>query len=312
MDSEAGEGVCRRSVCTVLPGISDSIRGVGQLDLREAIGVVVRFSEPVAILIHCIGDSGARAGRSVVVLKEPHNARGVVDNNLVGTPDDLSDFYLVVEKGGEVYLVVGGHPIDLRCRLPQFLATWPVFPLMNQISRPVHDSDGHDLVFNGVGPRRSEVKADDLRGMRLEIACHHAVTPTLHPRGDSEGASDELDFICRSGHANLCHEPLLSHAGELISCVSTLAQRRLGQFGTVGASALIKSGRTYVVRLCTCRLPAVFRVTICHPLAPNGPSRTRLREQNLSQGREVRPIMSTGTKDSNPQTERSASWILQP
>ena len=47
--------------------------------------------------------------------------------------------------------------IDLRCRLPELLATWPVFPLMDHISRPVHDSDGHDFIFNGVGPRRPEV-----------------------------------------------------------------------------------------------------------------------------------------------------------
>ena len=59
LDSEAGEGICCRSVCTVLPGISDSISGVSQLDVREAIGVMAHFSEPVAILIHCIGDSGA-------------------------------------------------------------------------------------------------------------------------------------------------------------------------------------------------------------------------------------------------------------
>lgn len=139
-----------------------------------------------------------------------------------------------------------------------------------------------------------------------------AVTPTLHHGDNSERASDELDFICRSGHADICHEPLLSHAGELFSRVSTLAQRRLGQLNAAGASAVINSRRTYVVRLRTCRLPAVFRVTICHPLAPNAPSRTHLREQNLSQGREVRPIVSSGAKDSNPQTERSASWILQP
>lgn len=216
------------------------------------------------------------------------------------------------KKEGRFYLVVGGHPVDLRCRLPQFPATWPVFPLMDHVSRPVHDSDGHDFIFNGIGPCCPEVKADGLRSVYLEIACRHAVTPMLHPGGNSEGASDELDFVCRSGHADICHEPLLSHAGELVTCVSTLAQRRLGHLDTAGASAVINSRRTYVVRLCTCRLPALFRVTICHPLAPNGPSRTHLREQNLSQGREVRPIVSSGAKDSNPQTERSASWILRP
>lgn len=68
---------------------------------------------------------------------------------------------------------------------------------------------------------------------------YHAVTPTLHPGGSSEGASGELDLVCRSGHANLCHTPLLSHTDEPFDCFSTLAQPRLGQFGTVGATAAI-------------------------------------------------------------------------
>ena len=170
-------------------------------------------------------------------------------------------------------------PCDLAC-----------ISLMKHVSRPADDSDGHDFILNGVGPRCPEVKADGLRSVYLEIACHHAVTPTLDPGGNSERASDELDFICRSGYANLWHTPPLSHGDEPFNFFSTLAQPRLRQFGTVGATAAINSGRTYVVRLRTCRLPALFRVTICHPLAPNGPSRTHLREQNLSRGAGNKPL----------------------
>lgn len=62
------------------------------------------------------------------MLQEFHNARGIVDDNFVGAPDDLPDLFLVVENRVEVYLVVGYELIDLRCRLPELLATWPVFP----------------------------------------------------------------------------------------------------------------------------------------------------------------------------------------
>lgn len=290
LDSEAGEGICHRSLWVVLPCVAHFFCGIGQVDVRKTVSVVILFTKPSAIFVHRIRDPGSRNGRSVVVLQEPHNARGIVDDNLVSATDDLPDLCLVIKKGGKAYLVVRGHPIDLRCRLPQFLATWPVFPLMRQISLPVHDRDGRDFIIDGVGPRCPEVKADDLRSVYLEMACHHAVTPTLDPGGNSERASDELDFICRSGYANLCHTPPLSHGDEPFNFFSTLTQPRLRQFGTVGATAAINSGRTYVVRLRTCRLPALFPVTICHPLAPNGPSRTHLREQNLSRGAGNKPL----------------------
>ena len=128
LDSEAGEGICHGPMRTVFPGISDSNRGIGQLDVRKTVSVMILFSKPSAIFVHRIRDPGSRNGRSVVVLQEPHNARGIVDDILVSATDDLPDLCLVVKKGGKVYLFVGCDPIDLRCRLPQLLATWPVFP----------------------------------------------------------------------------------------------------------------------------------------------------------------------------------------
>lgn len=127
------------------------------------------------------------------------------------------------KKGGEVYLVVGGHPVDLRCRPPQLHATWPVFPLMDRISRPVHDRDGHDLIFNGVGPRRSEVQTDNLRGPRLEITRHHTVEPAAKHRILSERARKKLDLVGRSGYTHACHKPFLSLVGDLaVSCPDSI------------------------------------------------------------------------------------------